>query len=241
VTTVRSDGDVTHVLAVVDEVQLQHLLAYVVDTSEFLSPHGVRSLSKVHARQPFRLGDRSVSYEPGEAAERLKGGNSNWRGPVWFPTSFLIIESLRKLEKAFGGDVKVALHDGGDAHDVPLNDPDTLLTDARMDEGLGAGAARSRGLSIAAVCPPAKTTTLSGLARDIANRMVSIFLPDRDGYRPLYGPRGTRKSELFAHDPNWRDLVLFYEYFHGETGEGLGASHQTGWTALVASLIDEWR
>jgi hypothetical protein len=79
------------------------------------------------------------------------------------------------------------------------------------------------------------------LAGKLADRMIRIFIPDADGYRPLYGPRGTRKAELFAHDPHWKDLVLFYEYFHGDTGEGLGASHQTGWTALVASLIDEWR
>ena len=89
--------------------------------------------------------------------------------------------------------------------------------------------------------PAVRSTTLSGLAGDIANRMIRLFTADRDGYRPLNGPRGTRKAELFAKDPHWRDLVLFYEYFHGDTGEGLGASHQTGWTALIASLIDEWR
>jgi hypothetical protein len=239
VTTVRRDGDVTHVLAVVDEAQLEHLLAYVVDRKEFLSRYGVRSLSKVHQAHPFRFGERTVGYEAGEAVEKLKGGNSNWRGPVWFPTSFLIIESLRKLEKAFGGDVKVALHTGTETHEQPLHE--AMMADTRSEDGVGAGAARARGMSISTATHPVHTTTLSGLGRDIANRMIRIFIPNADGYRPVYGPRGTRKAELFAHDPHWRDLVLFYEYFHGDSGEGLGASHQTGWTALVASLIDEWR
>ena len=83
--------------------------------------------------------------------------------------------------------------------------------------------------------------TLSGVASRLAERLIKLFVPDADGYRPLYGPRGTRKAETFAHDPHWKDLILFFEYFNGDTGEGLGASHQTGWTALVASLIDEWR
>ena len=83
--------------------------------------------------------------------------------------------------------------------------------------------------------------TLSGVASRLADRMIHLFLPDSNGYRAIYGPRGSRKAELFAHDPHWKDLILFYEYFNGDTGEGLGASHQTGWTALVASLIDEWR
>jgi hypothetical protein len=242
VTTLEHDRDVTHVLAVVDEAQLQHMLAYVVDRREFLSRFGVRSLSKAHQAQPFEFGGRAVAYEPGEAVEKLKGGNSNWRGPVWFPTSFLIIESLRKLEKAFGGDVRVALH----ASDLTTQErpaAEAAMTDTRAEEGIGAGAgaARARGRSISAAVPAVDSTTLSGLARDIANRMIRIFVPDSDGYRPVNGPRGTRKAELFAKDPHWRDLVLFYEYFHGDHGEGLGAAHQTGWTSLVASLIDEWR
>jgi len=193
VTTVECNGDWTHVLAVVDQDQLKALLTRVVDPDEFLSPHGLRSLSKAHQQHPFTFGNATVRYEPAEAIEKLKGGNSNWRGPVWFPTTFLIIETLRKLEKAFGGGIRVDM------------------------------------------------LTLTGVASQIANRMISLFLPDTDGYRPIYGPRGTRKAELFAHDPHWKDLILFYEYFNGDTGEGLGASHQTGWTALVASLVDEWR
>ena len=112
-----------------------------------------------------------------------------------------------------------------------------------MEEGIGVGARRRRGMTLTNVPTPkpAATATLSGIASDLANRMINLFLPDGDGYRPLNGPRGTRKAELFAHDPHWKDLVLFYEYFNGDTGEGLGASHQTGWTGLIANLIDEWR
>ena len=149
------------------------------------------------------FGNAVVNYEPAEAASKLKGGNSNWRGPVWFPTSFLMIETLRKLEKAFGSDVTIGVAD-------------------QRTQQLG-------------------KVTLNGLAQNLADRMISIFLPDAEGYRPCHGPKGTRRAELFAKDPHWKDLLLYYEYFHAETGEGLGASHQTGWTGLVASLIDEWR
>jgi hypothetical protein len=157
-----------------------------------------------------------------------------------------MIETLRKLEKAYSGNVRIALGNGHDpSHDTPPhNDPDTTLADTRADEALGAGAARPRrrGMTLTnvPVPPPENTTTLTGLAADLAKRMTSIFLPDADGYRPAHGPRGKRQAELFAHDPHWKDLIWFFEYFNGDTGEGLGASHQTGWTALVASLIDEW-
>jgi hypothetical protein len=238
VTTVRNGDEFTHVLAVVDQTQLQLLLKRVVDPHEFFSPHGLRSLSKAHQEHPFRLGDESVGYEPAEAVAKLKGGNSNWRGPVWFPTSFLMIESLRKLEKAFGGDVRVAVNDGED----DASAADLTLTDSRASEGVGAGAGRRRGMTLSNTPTPApRSITLSGIASELANRMIGIFTRDADGYRPSNGPRGQRHAELFAHDPHWRDLILFYEYFNGDTAEGLGASHQTGWTALVASLIDEWR
>jgi hypothetical protein len=138
--------------------------------------------------------------------------------------------------------VRVALREGHDFQ--PRNDPDTIFVDTRADEGLGAGTARPRrrGMTLTnvPVPPPENTTTLTGLAADLARRMTSIFIPDADGYRPAHGPRGKRQAELFAHDPHWKDLIWFFEYFNGDTGEGLGASHQTGWTALVASLIDEW-
>jgi hypothetical protein len=247
VTTVGQDDNVTHVLAVVDQNQLQHLLARVIDSAEFLSPYGMRSLSKAHEHAPFSFGNASVSYEPAEAVEKLKGGNSNWRGPVWFPTSFLMIESLRKLEKAFGGSVRVALRNDDGLHDSgdhPRNDPDAQFADSRADEGFGAiaGSGRARGMTLAGNTPlPTDAVSLTGVASKLANRMIRLFLPDANGYRPANGTPGTRRAELFAKDPHWKDLILFYEYFNGDTGEGLGASHQTGWTALVASLIDEWR
>ncbi|MBV9493332.1 MAG: glucosidase, partial [Acidobacteria bacterium] len=234
VTTVERDDEITHVLAVVDQDQLQHLLAFVADPDEFLSPHGMRSLSKFHQQHPFSFGDKSVGYEPAEAVSRLKGGNSNWRGPVWFPTTFLMIESLRKLEKAFGPGVRVRV---GDALSASTAHPPAAASDTRTEDGLGAVS------SFAAPPPPPTphTISLTGLASGLANRMIELFLPDSHGYRPIFGARGTRQSELFAHDPHWKGLLLFHEYFHGDTGEGLGASHQTGWTGLVASLIDEWR
>ena len=166
----------------------------IYDEREFLSRYGIRSLSKLHEAQPFEWSGRRVAYEPAESVEKLKGGNSNWRGPIWFPTTFLIIESLRKLGTAFG--------------------PCYLV------ETPGSG-----GQPIA----------LQAIARDIARRMIDIFLLDKNQRRPVYG--GAQK---FADDPHWRDHLLFYEYFHGDNGAGIGASHQTGWTALVANLIDEW-
>jgi hypothetical protein len=235
VTTVRRADDFTHVLAVVDQAQLQQLLARVADPHEFLSGFGLRSLSKVHEEHPFRFETASVGYEPAEAAGWLKGGNSNWRGPIWFPTSFLMIESLRKLEKAFGDGVQVSVRDETFA-------PPQTHTASRASEGIGAGSSsRPPRMTLTNVPAPAPTVSLTGLASTLAERLIRIFVPDDDGYRPLFGPRATRKAELFARDPHWRELVLFHEYFHGDTGEGLGASHQTGWTGLVANLIDEWR
>jgi len=156
-----------------------------------------------------------------------------------------MIESLRKLEKAFGGSVRVTMNDAGEDSSPPA----ALMTDTRADEGIGAIASaasetRTRGMrlkTLSTPLPPENSVSLSGLAATIADRMIKMFLPNGDGYRPIYGPRGTRKAELYARDPHWRDLVLFHEYFNGDTGEGLGASHQTGWTGLIANLIDEWR
>jgi hypothetical protein len=189
------EGQTTHVLAIVDPEQTRRLLERVFDPSEFLSDYGLRSLSRIHAERPFRFGDRVVNYEPGEAVSKIKGGNSNWRGPIWFPTTFLMIEALRKLGTAYGPDFNVTVGgEGGKA--IPLYDA----------------------------------------AKDMADRMIALFTRDESGRRPCHARRAK-----FQTDPHWRDFVLFYEYFHGETGAGLGASHQAGWTALVASLIDEWR
>jgi hypothetical protein len=180
-------------MAVVNEKQIHGILERVVDESEFLSPYGLRSLSKYHKDHPFVFGRSSVTYEPAEADCKIKGGNSNWRGPIWFPTTFLLIESLRNMGKAYKDTFKVRKPDGSEI-------------------------------------------TLTELSEDLANRMIRMFSRGPDGKRPIYG--GTEK---FQNDPHWKDYILFYEYFHGDNGAGLGASHQTGWSALVASLIDEWR
>jgi len=177
-----ADGSRTYLLTIVEPDQLDRLLSHVHDPDEFLSRFGVRSLSKQHETQPFELEGRVVAYEPAESISKIKGGNSNWRGPIWFPTTFLIIESLRKLGTAFG----------------PRH---TLRT------------AGSNGVEI----------TMHDMAKDIARRLVDIFLLDAEGRRPVFG--GAKK---FADDPTWRDHLLFYEYFHGDNGAGIGASHQTG-------------
>jgi hypothetical protein len=195
VTTVEREGERVHVLAVMDPEQMRRLLARIWDPNEFRSPYGLRSLSKYHEAHPFVFGQHAVCYEPGVSLAMLKGGNSNWRGPVWFPTTFMLIESLRKLRKAYG-----------DGFTIP--DP----THAQ------------------------RAVTLDEMARGFANSLISLFTRGPDGRRPLYGD-----CEKFQRDPHWRDYLLFYEHFHGDTGVGLGASHQTGWTSLVASLIDEWR
>jgi hypothetical protein len=182
------------VLAIVDETQMRRLLAKALDPKEFLSEYGLRSLSRCHAEHPFRLGNKEVRYEPAESESYLKGGNSNWRGPIWFPTTFLMIEALRKLGTAYGPNLTVPMGSEGEEKN------------------------------------------LWQVGEELANRMVRIFTRDAAGRRPVFGPR--RKLQ---EDPYWRDYIPFHEYFHGDTGEGLGASHQTGWTALVASLIDEWR
>jgi hypothetical protein len=194
--TVERNGETTHVLTVLNESQLVRILERVWDPAEFLSDYGVRTLSRAHAENPFVLDGLSVGYDPAEAISKIKGGNSNWRGPIWFPPCFLLIESFRKLAKAFGPDFALATKGSG-----------------------------------------GKSITFGEMARSLAERLISIFARDpATGRRPLYG-----EQRAFQDDAYWRDLILFYEYFHGDHGAGLGASHQTGWTALVASLIDEWR
>jgi hypothetical protein len=193
--TVDAGDHKAHVLTIVNDDQLKRMMQRLFDETEFLSPFGIRSLSKAHEQNPFWHCGKEVGYEPAEAVSKIKGGNSNWRGPIWFPTSFLLIESLRKLGKAYGPTFAVTTPASG-----------------------------------------GKPMTFRDMAGQIANRLIRIFTRDGSGNRPVFG--GSKK---FQDDPNWRDNVLFYEYFHGDNGAGLGASHQTGWTALVASLIDEWR
>jgi len=191
----RRGGSRLDILAIVDRHQLEQVLRRIWDESEFLSPAGLRSLSKYHEQHPFVFGAGTVRYEPAEADVKIKGGNSNWRGPIWFPTSYLLIESLQKFGQAFGSEFAVVTPASGGR----------ALTPAEM-------------------------------AREVANRMIGLFTRGPDGRRAIYG--GTEK---FQQDPHWRDCLLFNEYFHGDNGAGLGANHQTGWTGLVASLIDEWR
>ena len=189
--TVEHNGQTTHALTVLNQEQIRRMTRRIMNPAEFLSDYGVRSLSKAHLKDPFVLDGQTVGYEPAESRTRIKGGNSNWRGPLWFPTSFLLIESLRKLGKAFGA----GLPAGEEQLDLPFD---------RM-------------------------------ASEIAHRMIATFTRGPDGRRPVFG-----QAAKFQDDPHWRDHILFYEYFNGDTGAGLGASHQTGWTALIANLIDEW-
>jgi hypothetical protein len=194
--TVEHGHDTTHVLTILNQDQLRRMTARLCDANEFFSDYGIRSLSKAHQEHPFHFDGRTVGYEPAESIARLKGGNSNWRGPIWFPMGFLIIESLRKLGSAFGSTLGASAP--WSEHPVPFHT----------------------------------------LARMIADRYIRIFTrdPERGNRRAVFGDVPT-----FQNDPHWRDLIPFYEYFHGDTGAGLGASHQTGWTGLVASLLDEWR
>ena len=189
------NGDRRYVLSIADPNQFKRLLERIWDPDEFLSAHGIRSLSKFHREHPFQFGERSLGYEPGEAEVKLKGGNSNWRGPVWFPTAYLLIHSLVRFDQALGTSSSVTTRG-------------------------------SNGRSI----------TSNAIAEDAANRMIAIFKRDATGRRPCFG-----RYEKFQSDPHWRDCLLFNEYYHGDTGMGLGASHQTGWSGLVANLIDEWR
>jgi Mannosylglycerate hydrolase MGH1-like glycoside hydrolase domain len=192
----RSENGTRYLLTIANRRKLERIYRYVLDENEFLSPHGVRALSKFHRDHPFVLAldgqPHSVDYEPGESTTGLFGGNSNWRGPVWFPMNFLLIESMQRIHFYYGDDFKV---------ECPT------------------GSGRQR--------------TLWDVAGDLSRRLSHIFLRS-NGRRPVYGD-----TELFQQDPFWRDLILFYEYFHGETGRGLGASHQTGWTALVAKLLEQ--
>ena len=191
--TVEQGGITWKLLTIVNRDQLSRLLARVCDPKEFLSPFGLRSLSKAHESHPFELDGLEVGYEPAEAKGKIKGGNSNWRGPIWFQTTYLLIESLRKLGQTYGNSFTIPLPDGG-------------------------------------------KTTCPELATELSNRMIGIFKKNDHGHRPVYG-----QNRKFQEDSHWRDHLLFYEYFHGDDGSGLGASHQTGWTALVASLLADTR
>ena len=184
-------------LALVHGHRLKALLARMLDPDEFLSPHGVRSLSRVHLAAPFMLdlggSHHEVRYEPAESRSGLFGGNSNWRGPVWFPIAYLIIEALQKFHRYYGDDFRVELPTGS-----------------------------------------ATTADLGAVATDVSRRLTRLFVRDESGRRAVFGDDVRAQT-----DPHWRDYVLFHEFFDGDTGRGLGAAHQTGWTALVAKLLDQ--
>ena len=189
------DPDGLHLLTVTPRKRLEKILGYMFDEDEFLSPHGIRSVSKYHEKHPYTYTVSgqvySVDYEPGEGKTGMFGGNSNWRGPVWMPINFMIIKSLETYDHFYGDSFKV---------EFPTRSGNWI--------------------------------TLGEAARLLAERVSSIFLPDESGNRSCHGG-----DARYANDPHWKNLVLFNEYFHGETGKGLGASHQTGWTALVAELL----
>jgi glycogen debranching enzyme len=169
----------------------------MLDEREFLAPFGVRSLSKFHREYPYEVEIRKttyrVEYEPAESRTYLFGGNSNWRGPIWFPVNYLLIESLQRFHHYLG---------------------DHWLVECPTGSG--------------------QMMNLWEVSEELSRRLNRLFLRDEEGKRPVYGAEA-----LFQTDPHWRDYILFYEYFHGDDGAGLGASHQTGWTALVAKLLEQ--
>jgi len=184
-------------LSVVTQPRLVRLMERMLAEAEFLSPYGIRSLSKFHETHPYMMQvdghEYRVDYEPAESRTGLFGGNSNWRGPVWFPLNYLLIESLQRFHYYFGDDLKVEFPSGS-----------------------------------------GKRVNLSDVAQQLSRRLSHIFLCDGDGKRPVFGG-----SQKFQNDPNFKDNILFYEYFHGDNGAGIGANHQTGWTALVAKLLQQ--
>jgi hypothetical protein len=184
-------------LSILDRDRLARVLSRVLDEDEFLSPYGVRALSRVHKAKPYEMeigGARHrVEYEPAESSSGLFGGNSNWRGPVWFPVNFLIIEALQKFHHFYGDEFKIECPTGS-GHFMSLWD----------------------------------------VASELSRRLCAIFQPDATGRRPAHGA-----NERMQSDPHFKNYVTFFEYFHGDNGAGLGASHQSGWTALVAKLLHQ--
>ncbi|HKD99381.1 MAG TPA: glucosidase [Planctomycetota bacterium] len=183
-------------LAIPSRERLERVLRVLLDEKEFLSPHGVRSVSRIHRERPYVVNvdgeEHRVDYEPGESTSGVFGGNSNWRGPVWFPMNFLLVEALERYHHFYGDRLKVECPTGS-----------------------------------------GRWMTLGEVAQDLSARLARLFLADGSGRRPCHGD-----DPRFSGDPNWKDLVLFHEYFHGETGRGLGASHQTGWTALAVRFLE---
>ncbi len=190
--------DKRHLFSLLRGHRMKSILNKVLDPNEFLSDYGVRSVSKYHEKNPYSMKlngvEHAVKYTPGESNTRMFGGNSNWRGPIWFPINFLIIESLKKFNFYYGGD-------------FPIEYP------------TGSG----------------KFFTMDLIAKELSRRNIEIFTRNKKGERPVYG--GYDKMQ---HDPHFKDYILFHEYFHGDSGKGLGSSHQTGWTGLVAEMIHKY-
>lgn len=186
-----------HLLSLLRGHRMKRLLKRMLDESEFLSPYGIRAMSKVYEKEPYQFHANghtfSVDYVPAEGNTHLFGGNSNWRGPIWFPVNFLLIESLQRFHHYYGDDFKI-------------------------EHPTGSG----------------KMLSLHDIASDLSKRLVSIFLPDANGKRPVY-----HHHPVVQNNSDFNQYILFYEYFHGDSGRGVGASHQTGWTGLVAKLIQE--
>jgi len=198
VACMRTPGNAERrLLSIVSQNQLRSVLRFMLDENEFLSPYGIRAISRFHKDHPYSLQvngtQHRVDYEPAESSTGLFGGNSNWRGPIWFPLNYLLVESLQKFHHYLGEDFKV---------ECPVGSGQML--------------------------------TLSEVAAEISKRLSRIFLKDGDQRRPVFGA-----AEKFQTDPNWHDLIPFHEYFHGDNGSGVGASHQTGWTGLVAKLLQQ--
>jgi hypothetical protein len=198
VACVRATGEnARRLLSIVNRSRLQRILARMLDENEFLSDYGIRSVSKFHKDHPYSFTvdgqAHTIDYQPAESQSGLFGGNSNWRGPIWFPINYLLIESLQKFDYFFGESFKVECPTGS-----------------------------------------GRLMTLGEVAADLSLRLIRLFRRDQTGRRPIHG--GQR---FLQEDPHWRDLIPFHEYFHGDDGAGLGASHQTGWTGLVAKLIQQ--
>jgi hypothetical protein len=185
------------ILSVVTREKLQSILRYMLSETEFLSDYGIRALSRFHKTNPYVLemdgSAHKVEYEPAESRSGMFGGNSNWRGPIWFPVNYLLIESLQKFDFFYGEDFKIEFPTGSE-----------------------------------------KMLTLWEVSQELSKRLSNIFLKDEDGIRAVHG-----NTQKFQTDEHWRDYILFYEYFHGDRGSGLGASHQTGWTGLIGKLLQQ--
>lgn len=184
------DG-VKYLFALMHPAEMKRFLHYIWDPTEFRSEYGIRSLSKYHEENPYTFQGNTVRYEPGESLERIKGGNSNWRGPIWMPTNYLIIDSLQKIGKVLDSDLQIQV-----GNENPIRP--------------------------------------SQMAKEIAKRLIMLFEQDESGSRPIYG-----LWEKFQNDPHFNSHPLFFEHYHGDTGRGLGASHQTGWSSLIANLIQD--